>query len=170
MHYTSIEQSEKLLKLGLNPESADMFYNEEPEENYYKYIVDTEYPMIIREGQKHYLKEYGIPCWSLDALLKLIPHTGFDGIEINNFNDGKTIWTVIFRWKTDNTLIRIADTPLDAVYAVVVWLLENNYISRININYTGYASRGLAEEAVEAVNNANESNGHPSFQHIDIYQ
>jgi len=64
---------------------------------------------------------------------------------------------------------------------MVVWLLDNNYINRtmekidkvyvlecammngtvrMNSNYTGYASRELAEEAAEAVNKANENNGY----------
>lgn len=69
--YTDLEQSRKLAEI-LPIESADMFYNEEPEdETYPKDIVDTEYPMVLREGHKHFLEEYGIPCWSLAALLSV---------------------------------------------------------------------------------------------------
>ena len=111
---TSIEQSKKLLELGLDPKTADMWYD----------VTNH-----IRIGQRQNTYQFSwMPCWSLEALLELIPHTSFDGIELNNYNDGKTIWTAIFHWKTDSTPIRIADTPLGAVYEVVVWLIENNYI------------------------------------------
>lgn len=70
--YTDIEQSKNLAEI-LPLESADMFYNEEPDETYPKDIVDTKYPMVIRGEQKHYLEEYGIPCWSLAALLEVMP-------------------------------------------------------------------------------------------------
>ena len=69
--YTDIERSKVLAKI-LPLESADMFYNEEPDEPYPKDIVDSKYPMVIREGQKCCLEEYGIPCWSLAALLSVI--------------------------------------------------------------------------------------------------
>lgn len=69
--YTDIEQSKKLAEI-LSIDSADMFYNEEPDETYPKDTVDTKYPMVIREEQKHYLEEYGIPCWSLAALLNVL--------------------------------------------------------------------------------------------------
>ena len=69
--YTDLEQS-KILAEFLPIESADMFYNEEPDETYSKNIVNTKYPMVIREGQKYYLEEYGIPCWSLAALLNYL--------------------------------------------------------------------------------------------------
>lgn len=71
--YTDIMQSTKLAEI-LPIESADMFYNEEPDETYPKDIVDTKYPMVIRKEQKHYLEEYGIPCWSLAAIMELLPY------------------------------------------------------------------------------------------------
>lgn len=116
MNYTSIEQSTYLLSLGLDENTADMWY-------------DFANHIRVDYKDKNYNWSW-IPCWSLGALLELIPHTGFDGIELNNYNDGKTIWTAIFHWKTDSTPIRIADTPLDAVYEVVVWLLENGFIKK----------------------------------------
>ena len=75
--YTDLQQSKKLVEI-LPLESADMFYNEEPEdETYPKDIVDTEYPMVIREVHKHLLEEYGIPCWSLAALLDYLREIDF---------------------------------------------------------------------------------------------
>ena len=81
--FTSLEQSKKLAEI-LPIESADMFYNEEPEdETYPKDIVDTEYPMILKEGHIRFLEEYGIPCRSLVALLNVLPKGYSLGRRIN---------------------------------------------------------------------------------------
>ena len=111
--YTDLQQSKKLAEI-LPLESADMFYNEEPDETYPKNIVDTKYPMIIRQGQKHYLEEYGIPCWSLAALLKLIP----------NFNVFKR--TIECKIETTNHSIDKACDLIDAAFEMICWLKENN--------------------------------------------
>ena len=140
-HYTSIEMSKKLIELGLNPDSADMFYNEEPDEYYPKDIVDTKYPMVIREGQKHYLKEYGVPCWSLGALLEVMPPYLFEferGIDLNIYRNlnGKG-WHVSYMPNNDESMqkdkfrqITNGGTPIEAAYNMVVWLLENGYIKK----------------------------------------
>ena len=133
IYYTSIEQSEKLLELGLSLKSADMFYNEEPDEIYPKDIVDTKYPSIIREEHKHYLEEYGIPCWSLGALLEVmpkIPTVAYDlvlqGIEdapsYIAFDDYSEYYAIHEDFK--------GNTPLEAAYNTVCWLLEQGYIKK----------------------------------------
>ena len=128
-YYTRIEQSVRLLNLGLNPESADMFYNEETDETCPKDIVDTKYPMVIREGQKHYLEEYGIPCWSLGALLDIMPDEPLIFHKNNNY-------TIIDMMDFNSGIVRNkhrekGHTPLEAAFNMVVWLLENNCINRL---------------------------------------
>ena len=68
---TSIEQSKKLLSLGLDPSTADMWYS---------YYGNSKYnPTIAYKGQQWFLCQIrnslhdDIPCWSLTALLKLLP-------------------------------------------------------------------------------------------------
>lgn len=122
---TSIEQSKHLLELGLDSKTADMVYRclpgpKEGMEQYIQLVPDKEY------------FETDIPAWSLSALLELIPNTGFDGIELNNYNNGRSTWTAIFNWKAEITPIRIADNPLDAVYELVVQLIEKGYIKQNN--------------------------------------
>ena len=131
-HYTSIEQSEKLLELGLSPETADMFYNEEPDETYRKDIVDTKYPMIIREGQKHYLEEYGIPCWSFGALFDLMPKIKefyYPSLYKCSFDVTACMYST---QEHDIFKIYTGKDSLEAAFNMVVWLLENNYINKIN--------------------------------------
>ena len=69
--YTTIEESKKLLELGLNSETADACYDvgygqikaHIECENFTSYFTNDEYPE---------LKDRYIPCWSLAALLNII--------------------------------------------------------------------------------------------------
>ena len=84
MSYTSIGQSKMLLELGLSPESADM---------YYKYVLSNSDKIIhnpeicspinaLEWYNKGYTisgknaltsDEFCVPCWSLGALLEVMP-------------------------------------------------------------------------------------------------
>ena len=112
--FTSLEQSKKLAEI-LPLESADMFYNKEPEdESYPKDIVDTKYPIVLREGHIRFLEEYGIPCWSLAALLSILPN-----YEINNFGDGIQLGV------NNEALVTEGDeTLLDLVVNMIIHLHE----------------------------------------------
>lgn len=125
---TSIEQSKKLIELGLDVNTGDMCYKclgEDPYDLIVRPYSDwkEEYKGLLISGDANVL-----PAWSLPGLLNLIPHTGFDGIELNNYNDGKEIWTAIFHWKYELSPIRIADNPIDAIYEIIIYLLENKKI------------------------------------------
>ena len=67
-YYTTKEQSKELLKLGLNPETADMCFEYQkahwPDEPAY-----LDWPQCYKKHDKQ-----DIPCWSLVALLNLIPN------------------------------------------------------------------------------------------------
>lgn len=65
---TSIEESNRLLELGINPESADMHYQYAPNSEKLYVIPQIGNPSIVRL----YGKEC-IPAWSLGALLELLP-------------------------------------------------------------------------------------------------
>ena len=87
-HYTSIEQSKRLLELGLPPESADMSYS-----NFCPKGLSYSDPYNIfaipyteaKEVLDRHIQRYGgdqydgiiawnvIPCWSVGALLGLMP-------------------------------------------------------------------------------------------------
>lgn len=124
--YTDIEQSKNLAEI-LPLESADIFYNEEPDETYPKDIVDTKYPMVIRGEQKHYLEEYGIPCWSLAALLEVMPK------QLGRY-------TLTFYWCDDSWCCSYIDdgseiketssanNPVDATVEMIVKLKEKDLL------------------------------------------
>ena len=112
--HTDIEQSKKLAEI-LPLESADMFYNEEPDETYPKDIVDIEYPMILREGQIRFLEEYGLPCWSLASLLNVLPEKYTELIKEGG------MYRIIIK---DSFMTCLFDNPVDACVAMVEKLHE----------------------------------------------
>ena len=123
--YTDIEQSKKLAKI-LPLESADMFYNEEPEdETYPKDIVDTKYPMVIREGQKHYLEEYGIPCWSVAALLSVLPN-GTDIVKDEADTENEHYMCTV--GIKDDIIPTFGKNPIDACVDMIEKLHELNLL------------------------------------------
>jgi hypothetical protein len=65
MNYTTIEQSKKLLELGLNPESADMWWTP------LNWQLTEYYVEVKQDGIG--TPKNPLPCWSLGALLELIP-------------------------------------------------------------------------------------------------
>ena len=130
MNYTSIEQSKKLLELGLNPDTADMCYDlGEGEtkahlecENFICYFTNNEYP----ECADRY-----IPTWSLVALLELMPQRIYMSGAAHQFQldknwDNKT-WQCAY--DAHNSYIeKTGNTPLEAVYNMLIWLIENKFI------------------------------------------
>lgn len=62
MTYTTIEQSKKLLELGINPNTADMFY-----------IFDTFIHDIGGIGIGKPEEPQDVPCWSFERLIEIMP-------------------------------------------------------------------------------------------------
>ena len=59
---TTVEQSKKLIELGLDVETADMYWDFQPD----GYV-------LIASELGYYHNESEIPAWSLVALLELLP-------------------------------------------------------------------------------------------------
>ncbi len=64
---TTKEQSQRLLELGLKPETADMYYAEGSEDA----EGDIEYHLRIRREWEELLRSNDIPAWSLHRLLEI---------------------------------------------------------------------------------------------------
>lgn len=139
---TSIEQSKKLIELGIDVNTADMFWDtffaKKPEAQ-----VDNHH--FIDKIDKH-----RVPAWSLSALLKLIK-SEFYGETI--YGDTITYKVSFRKFKFTNNvdLYQIAygsikfeedgqysfkdmvntgqtEDPIDAAFQMVVWLKENGKI------------------------------------------
>ena len=138
MNYTSIEQSKKLLELGLSPESADMHWR--------KSIVkhpNGNVPWFAHNNTRlpvDYGDEDNIPCWSVGALLNVIPtnlpvplpenpHSS-DYIHTNEF---ELRYRFDYTWQCGyHEIHQVGDYEdiLKTIFELVVWLLENNCIKK----------------------------------------
>ena len=103
--YTDIEQSKKLAEI-LPIESADMYY------------INGDFGKISIEGWENNVHdEDDIPCWSLAALLSVLPNyqlqTQDDGIGILCSCNGE--FNII-----------TADNPINACYEMIIKLKEIN--------------------------------------------
>lgn len=124
---TSIEQSKKLIELGIDVSTADMYwwYNGQ------KYYAETK--------EHNDFQKSDIPAWSLSALLKLMPKHISREDKIHY--EGQT-FIPSFRWEISPTAIYYTDGNdimdrvsfgygenntelIDAVFKMVCWLKEN---------------------------------------------
>ena len=106
--YTSIDQSRKLLELGLNPETADMYYD----------IVPAPYTQSAVPGLKanqEVIKASDLPCWSLDSLIRQLPI----GSQIDIRKEGYYCYVV---WEN----IGPVESAIEAVTEGIIWLLKKN--------------------------------------------
>ena len=104
MKATNIEQSKHLMELGLNPQSADMNYDE--------FGV-----LRLAKPQERFQEYRQIPCWSLEILLELMPD-----FEFWTTSDKK--YSITSGWYQSDEF----DNVFDAVYDLMVMLLENKCI------------------------------------------
>lgn len=133
--YTSLEQSRKLAEI-LPLESADMYYCYSRDVYTKEWDYDTT-PIIIDEDNQSDICD--VPCWSLAALLNVLPTYLFDferGIDLNIYPNlsGKG-WhcsympNCIENIKTDKfKLITSGDTLVDACYEMILKLHELNLL------------------------------------------
>lgn len=108
MQYTSVEQSRRLVELGLDPRTADLCREWA--------VIDKDYmdvPVVRRPIDDE------LPTWSLDALLKVIPCP----YEMFRGYDGTVRFKLLAVRRHDDN-----ETELEAVYTMVVWLLENDLL------------------------------------------
>lgn len=126
-HYTTVEQSKKLLELGLSEKTADMVYLMYADSENHTPGFEGAVPMILRDTPINETNYPLLPSWSLGALLEILGShiilSSDRGVEcywrctdlyINDYEDK----TIAFKGKT----------PMEAVYNMVVWCLENKWI------------------------------------------
>ena len=105
---TSIEQSKKLIELGIDVNTADMYWWSSGKRYYIEAMDDGDF----NEEEGH------IRAWSLSVLLKLIPP---GNVLLRDALSSK--------YKCINTVDSdYYDNPLDAVFEMVIWLKENEKI------------------------------------------
>ena len=115
---TDLEQSRKLLSLGIDKNTADMHYFSD---GYNPTKLDVGYSAENAKFYRGTKNEY-IPAWSLTALLKLMP-SRIDGFytKLTKIHDNG--WCI----EGHKTI----GEPIDAAFEMVCWLLENGYIKKL---------------------------------------
>lgn len=111
---TTIEQSKRLLELGLDPNTGDMnwFGNEE---------IGVEYTLELLPYEKRSMYHHCLPAWSLSALLEVMPK-GTELVKMQN--DAHELY-----YEVDYMFTGYEDSDsITAAYEMVCWLLENGYI------------------------------------------
>lgn len=139
--YTTIEQSKKLLELGLDPNTADMYYQYVlPHSNSIHHVPQVGNPVeCLNWYNKGYtisgkealsIDDYCIPAWSLAALLELMPSV-IKRCNKRMFLSLDKAGAFNLYYKSPDRLDEIwftKENPIDAVFDMLCWLLENNYI------------------------------------------
>lgn len=126
---TTIEQSKKLIELGLSQETADMSYIETPINEFRLMAYNYKETVVLRDLRGSDAVVY--PCWSLSALLKLMPTTIFTSRIASHLEiiRGDNVWHIHYIVKAGTTpVIKCffnAPDLLDAAYDTMYWLLEN---------------------------------------------
>ena len=116
--YTNIEQSKKLAEI-LPIDSADMNYATWTILENGEFIVSPNRGNTIKELQEDYGIQI-IPCWSLAALLSVIPN-----VSINEFEDNKWYVMIIHNGKM---IYGDKDNPIDACYELMLKLHEEKLL------------------------------------------
>jgi len=118
---TSLEQSKKLLELGIDRKSSDMYY-----------WCGSD---LRIGGYKAQDEELDIPAWSLAVLLDILPNDEVTSTTVTrggwNIKPAKylDIWFAEYETeKHDNDFSLSANNPIDAAFEMVVWLKENGKI------------------------------------------
>ena len=129
--YTDIEQSKKLVEI-LPIESADMAYYAWCILKNSEYVVSPLQGSTIGDLQETYGNQV-IPCWSLTALLDVLPVSCDDGQHcfalINPNPNDKTEWLCAYEdCKGDLIMECYADNSVDVCYEMILKLHERKML------------------------------------------
>lgn len=114
---TTIEQSKKLTELGLSRETSDMFY-----------WCGTD---LRIGGYKAQDKDYDVPCWSLSALLSVIPKhiKDYNVLRIDISDNDFAIWYDEIGYGVNDELPNITkESAVDACVDMILKLKERNLL------------------------------------------
>ena len=111
---TSIEQSKKLIELGIDVNTADLWYIP------IKVNGVSGYELTLHNS----LTRGIVPAWSLTALLELMPKIGANEPKLCK---RYYIYAPLIRYVCIYGLLKDTkeyDNPIDAVFEMIIWLKE----------------------------------------------
>lgn len=124
--YTDLGQSKKLAEI-LPLESADMFYH-------YNVGIKSYYedaPKVIQVNNHFAFFHQDVPCWSLSALLNLIPKhiKDYNVLRIDINENNFAIWYDEIGYGVNRDLPDIImESAIDACYEMILKLHEQNLL------------------------------------------
>jgi hypothetical protein len=121
--YTDIEQSKKLAEI-LPIESADMCYIKHSSSDNPNWEFNEDFPpMILGNVHINEITAETLPCWSLAALLAVLPLIDF--IRPILIGTPKTLYKCMYN---DDLKSHAYDNPVDACVAMIICLNESNLL------------------------------------------
>ena len=119
---TSVEQSNRLLELGLKPETADMVFIKELEYDAVAHCIYDADTYMIRPidylvGEKH---RGHIPAWSLHRLIEICNKTQ-SWMIISIYNNEVTV---------DGALFDVFDNTYDNLISAIECLIKEDYFNK----------------------------------------
>ncbi len=127
---TTIEQSQKLMELGIDVNTADMFYADLLVDDNHKYILHPleSYGFNTFEETKLKTSEHlnFIPAWSLSALVTLTPNEVLinDEYYYLNLNKTKVEYRGPITFDGQKTKSIEHNNLVDAAFEMICWLKE----------------------------------------------
>lgn len=132
---TTIEQSKKLIELGIDVNTADMTYLRTyfGEERDYVLLIDSYPEEYTENGDGSLIPVYDehIPAWSLASLLSIIPkHIGDSVFRMDMGETDIALWfDDLSSGTVDEFLPDITkENFVDAAFETICWLKENGEI------------------------------------------
>lgn len=127
MNYTSIEQSEELVKLGLDPKTADKYYflDPTPVGNIY-HLSDKRVDVGVKSIPEY--EKGDIPCWSVGALMDIISSSiksiSTVSMPVIYFHNKRIVYKIGLK----TSYISKGESFLESCYDTVKWLLKEYMI------------------------------------------
>ena len=137
--YTSVEQSRRLLELGLDKNTADMVYLKHATSDNLTPRFEGAAPMVLMDIPINEIDCDTLPCWSVGALLELMPpYLGEfdDGIDFELSKAVSNKWFSAHYIKIEENgkmkpvCVKTGNTSIDACFEMVCWLFENGHIKK----------------------------------------
>lgn len=119
---TTIEQSKKLIELEIDRTTADMYYSFDY--NIEEYDEDAQIIPKSELDQHFSLFPKDIPCWSLAALLNVLPRIN---IEKETWSDDTYDYRII-AYIDDGYIGDWFNNPIDACYDMIIKLHEDKLL------------------------------------------
>lgn len=140
--WTTIEESKQLIKAGLSVETADMSYTWNFDDSRYDRTTTPAKNWIVPKYAESTKIQQVLPCWSLGALLELIPKI------YESEDDGGCYPELCKRYDTNkwhclyfrDTLYKTHqyDFAIEAIVEMVIWLLKNGIIMKDKVDNSNY--------------------------------